>query len=281
MPCRHIYKIREMIRGPAFYYDAFASDVWEQLNICNCESEESVERLRNRIRELENKVSSLESSSSNQLVLRRSTENSLSIIRQERDGLKEQITTQNRVIKWGEEELGRKIIEIGQLKTERDDFKNEVRRITDLFNALQLENTRKNEETNRLKNEIKNLKGELGQSKEEFLKQKISLKEGKLETFIQQLGANRGKIMNDLLNAYKQLLKARSDFNQGNIDAADNSINDIKQELLANGIIYRGISVNDTQKVCSKCEKLAKLKLELNQIYQQQFQAQQEQPTNN
>ena len=138
------------------------------------------------------------------------------------------------------------------------------------MNALQIEN-------NRNKDKIKDLKGELGQSQEDFLKQRISSKEEKLETFIQQLGVDRGKVMN-LINAYKQLLRARNDFNQNNIDGAENSINDIKQQHLANGIIYRGISVNDTQKMCSKCEKVAKLKLELNQVYQQQYEARQEVP---
>jgi hypothetical protein len=146
---------------------------------------------------------------------------------------------------------------------------------------LQLENNKKDEEIRKQKDKIKELKGELDISREEFLNQKIGLKEEKLETFIQQLGANRGKVMS-LLNIYKQLLRERSNFNQTNIDLAENGINDIKQELLANGIIYRGISVANTQKICSKCEKLAKLKLELNQIYQeQQYQAHQGQPTNN
>ncbi|CAI2162012.1 2928_t:CDS:2 [Funneliformis geosporum] len=160
-------------------------------------------------------------------------------------------------------------------RQERDVLsENEVRRITGLFNALQLEN-------NRSKEKIKELKGELGQSRKDFLKQKISLKVGKLETFIQQLGVNRGKIMDNLLNAYKQLLRAEKNFNQNNIDEAENGINNIKQGLLTNGIIYRGISVDNTQKICSKCEKLAKLKLELNQIQQEQYQALQIQPSNN
>jgi hypothetical protein len=43
----------------------------------------------------------------------------------------------------------------------------------------------------------------------------------------------------------------------------------------------KGISIVNVQEICSKCERMAELNWELEKIQQQQFQAQQEIPTNN
>ncbi|CAG8815136.1 5457_t:CDS:2 [Gigaspora margarita] len=114
------------------------------------------------------------------------------------------------------------------------------------------------------------MKGDLNVSREEFLNQKVELKDEKLETFIQTLGINRGRIT-DLRNAYEQLIIARKDYNQENMNNAKGTISTIKGEFLGGGI-----SVANTQKVCRKCEKLVKIELELKQVYQEQHEARQE-----
>jgi len=59
---------------------------------CNCEGEDTIRYLRNRVSELEGRVSSAESSSSNQLVLRRNVEADLSVVRRERDSLDRRVS---------------------------------------------------------------------------------------------------------------------------------------------------------------------------------------------
>jgi len=107
------------------------------------------------------------------------------------------------------------------------------------------------------------------------LNQKIGLKDEKLETFIQTLGISRGEITS-LRSAYEQLIISRRDYVQANIVEVKNNINIIKDRILGGGV-----NVANTQKVCRKCEKLVKLELELSQVYQQQYEARQEVPTNN
>jgi hypothetical protein len=137
--------------------------------------------------------------------------------------------------------------------------------LTRKLTVLQIEN-------NRNKDKIKDLKGELGQSREEYLNQKIGIKQVKLETLAQQLGINQGQITN-LRNAYQQLINARENFNQANINAANGNINNIRATI--------GVNPANKQKICRKCEKLVKLEIELNQVYQQQYEARQEVPPHN
>lgn len=117
----------------------------------------------------------------------------------------------------------------------------------------------------------------LGKSQEEVIRHKLDTKEGRLETLIQQLGVNRGRIR-ALRNAYQDLNRAREDYNQNNINNADNNIEQVKDELLDGGV-----SVENMQKICRKAEKLAKLRIEQEKLYQEQFEARQQQapPPNN
>ena len=81
--------------------------------------------------------------------------------------------------------------------------------------------------------------------------------------------------VNNLLRYYERLLHARKNYNQTNIETHEGNINRIKGIFRQNGV-----SVGDTQKCCRKCEKVAKLRMELNEIRQQQFEARQEVLTN-
>jgi len=89
-----------------------------------------------------------------------------------------------------------------------------------------------------------------------------------------QLGINLQQIDN-LRRYYERLVDARKNYNQVNITTHESNITRIKQELI-NG----GVSVANTQKIGRKCEKLAELRIELEEVRQEQYQARQEQSTN-
>ena len=88
-----------------------------------------------------------------------------------------------------------------------------------------------------------------------------------------QLGINLQQVDN-LRRYYERLVNARKNYNKANITTHESNITRIKQEL-----INAGVSVANTQKVCRKCEKLAELRLELEEVRQQRFEARQEHPT--
>jgi len=95
-----------------------------------------------------------------------------------------------------------------------------------------------------------------------------------LEELAIQLGINLQQI-DSLRRYYERLVNARKNYNQANIATHESNVTRIKQEL-----INEGVSVANTQKICRKCEKLAELRLELEEVRQQQFEARQEQPNN-
>jgi len=193
------------------------------------------------------------------------------------------------LISAGEKQLATKDEQIKQannqlvrVQNDRDDYKNkwvisenEVKRITNSFNALQLENNRKDEEIKKQKDKIKELKGELNISKEEVINHELDAKEERLEIFSHQLGVNWNQVR-DLRNTCKQLIRVQeSDYNQNNLDTAKENKENAKQAITE-------ISIENRRKLCRKCEKLAKLEIEHEKILKQQsqYQAHQEQPTN-
>jgi hypothetical protein len=125
---------------------------------------------------------------------------------------------------------------------------------------------------NQRTNEIQELKEELAKSQAKILNFKVE----KLEVFTEQLGINWEQIRN-LRNAYEQLIHfRRQEYNQANIDEVRNNIDTIEQTFLD-----AGISLANAQKVGRKCEKIAVLKLKLNQVHQEQFEARQGFPPRN
>ena len=163
---------------------------------------------------------------------------------------------------------------------------------------------------------IEGLEKRLGEKEDENFDLKTKEQEKKLDEFVQQLGIDREK-PRKLIRAYQRLIRAssREDYNRNDKMDAEDDIETIKDELLSSGWFKRGISLENVQKLCKKCERIAELKegkeKAREEMYQerkriqhqehqyliqqaqeqerqnqqeqpqQQFQAQQEQPTNN
>jgi chromosome segregation ATPase len=132
----------------------------------------------------------------------------------------------------------------------------------------------RNGEVGELNRRLDNLRldnNRLEQSQEDLLNEKVNLKEEKLEVFANRLGIDLGQIDN-LRRYYERLIHARKNYNQVNIETHERNINQVKGMLRQNGVV----SVENTNKCCRKCEKVAKLRMELNEIRQQQYEARQE-----
>jgi len=110
-------------------------------------------------------------------------------------------------------------------------------------------------------------------TQEELLTEKLRFEKGNLDLFSSQLRVNPEQI-NSLSKYHEKLFIARKTRDQVNIDLHDASIALTKREFTE-----QGISMINIQEILRKCEKIAELSWELDQL-QQQFQAQQEIPTN-
>jgi chromosome segregation ATPase len=138
-----------------------------------------------------------------------------------------------------------------------------------LFNDLTMTNNNKDHELEKKEKKIRELKELLGKTKEEILDYKIKTKEGRLETLIQKLEIDRGKIR-ELRGIYQQLVRVGVN-NKDDIDDIEDKI-----EVIRDDLVDKGISIVDAKKLCQKCEKIAKLKLEQDKLYQERFEAKQE-----
>ncbi|CAG8747938.1 10581_t:CDS:1 [Funneliformis caledonium] len=118
----------------------------------------------------------------------------------------------------------------GELKTEKE----KVKELTGLFDNLQIEGSNKDRQIEIQSKDIRVLKTELNKMEEKSLELELKEQERKLNEFIQKLGIGREK-PRELQKAYRQLIRAREDYNQNNIDEADDKIEDIKDELLSSG----------------------------------------------
>jgi len=143
---------------------------------------------------------------------------------------------------------------------------NKVLRIEDRLEAKGREVLELRGKLERLNINVNNLE----KSREELLNEKVSLKNEKLEVFANNLGINLDEVDN-LLRYYGRLIHARKNYNQANIETHEGNVSQVKGTLRQNGV-----SVENTNKCCRKCEKVAKLRMELNEIRQQQFEARQE-----
>jgi chromosome segregation ATPase len=171
-------------------------------------------------------------------------------LRQERLGLQGQLTRTQQRLTTSENKVGR-------LEERLETRNREIRELTQQLDNLRFDNIR------------------LDQSREELLNEKVNLKEEKLEVFANRLGINQEQIDN-LRRYYERLIHARKNYNQVNITTHEANINRVR------GVIRQGgVSVENSQKCCRKCEKIAKIKFELNEIRQQQYEARQEVPPHN
>jgi chromosome segregation ATPase len=241
---------------------------------------EEVNQLSNKVGELERKLCELESSNNNQVSLKRNIEENLIKTQSEKIGLQELMKLGKQALDEKNSQISRLNDQIEQITNKKDEkereltlSQEEIRKITELFNNLQTANKEKDQEILKQAKKIKELKESLGKSQEEILSRKIDYKEEKLEIFLQQFRISLEQIRS-LLSVYEDLINARQNFNHTNIRTAENNIDKIKREVL-NG----EISIENKRKICRKCEKLINLKLELEKVYQQQFEAKQEIPT--
>lgn len=106
--------------------------------------------------------------------------------------------------------------------------------LSDLLTNLKIESNNKDKEIEIKTNDVRNLKAELEKSQEENFERKLKEQENKWNEFVQKLGIGREK-PRELRNAYRQLIRVRENYNQDNIDEAEDKIEDIKDELLSSG----------------------------------------------
>jgi len=154
----------------------------------------------------------------------------------------------------------------GELTTEKE----KVKELTGLFNNLQIESGNKDKQIEIQSRDIRNLKAEENKLKERSLERELREQERKLNEFIQKLGISREK-PRELQKAYRQLIRVRENYNQNDIDEADDRIEDIKDELLSSGWIQRGVSAENIQKLCSKCKKIAEIKVAQGKVQEQRW----------
>jgi chromosome segregation ATPase len=165
--------------------------------------------------------------------------------------------------------------QLTETKGELTVSRGKVEELTGLFTNLQIESNNKDKDLEIKSKDIRGLKLELSESQEKIFDYELREQEKELDELIQHLGVGRQR-PRELRRAYQQLFRARENYNRDNIEQAENQIEDIKDVL-----IEGGIDVDDFQKLCRKCEKFVKLKIERSKVQEQQYEARQEVPPRN
>jgi len=100
------------------------------------------------------------------------------------------------------------------------------------------------------------------------------LRYGKLEIFANQIGINLQQV-DSLCRYFERLVHAQKNYNQSNVETHESNIARVRE-----GLRQIGLQIENIQKFCNKCEKVAKMRFELNEIRRQQnqYEAQQEHP---
>jgi len=148
----------------------------------------------------------------------------------------------------------------GELTTTRKELKD----LGELFTNLKIESNNKDKEIEKKDKNIEILKGALDKSQEEVLNYKLREQERKMDELISQLGIKRVQVR-ELRIFYQKLIRARINYNETDINTADDKIEMIKDELLDGGV-----SVENTQKLCRKSERIARLRIEQGEIQKKQ-----------
>jgi hypothetical protein len=122
---------------------------------------------------------------------------------------------------------------------------------------------------------IEGLEKELGEEKDENFGLKVKEQKKKLDEFVQQLGIDREK-PRKLIRAYQRLIRAssREDYNRNDKMDAEDDIEAIKDELLSSGWFKRGVSLENVQKLCKKCERIAELNVGQGKVQEEMYQQQ-------
>ena len=229
-----------------------------------------------------------------QLVLvRSSNESNLNIIKKEREGLQSlvrvgerELNKKNSQIEEKDRQIARRDEQIREKEGQLTISREEARRVTELFNNLQIESSNKDNQINQKAEELKQkekeiikLKAQLGTlSPEEVLKRKIAFGEKELDDTVRSLSLNYQTIMN-LCDAHERYELAQREGNRDDKNNARNNIRNIKQELFAFAT-QNNISNDELhKKIYQSCEELAKLRVELEVLKENQYQVRQEVPT--
>jgi len=72
------------------------------------------------------------------------------------------------------------------------------------------------------------------------------------------------------------LIRVRESCNWNMIDAANGKIKQIRDQMLNEQSVSVGVSIEEFQELCDKCDKLFRVKEQLGEIYQQKYEAKQE-----
>lgn len=133
---------------------------------------------------------------------------------------------------------------------------------------------KKDSELQRKEEQIDNLLSQKEFSQEELLIEKLRSERQNLELFAEELKVDLEKT-ESLIRDHDQLFQVKKTRNRTDINTYESNITQTKKNLRNSGV-----SIISIQEICRKCEKIAELNWELNQV-QEQYQAQQEIPTNN
>jgi len=197
------------------------------------------------------------------LVLQKQISDNKEDYQQKLDDKQKQIEEKKKELKQGLELYKKKEDEVKDLNKKNDELKDKNAELREEKVTAEIKLKSKEEEVDRLRSK-------LGQSEEEFLESKIRLKQERLELFADRLGVNLEKIQT-LRELFEQEINARSSINRKEVER---KITQIKQELRTK------IKMEDVQEICSRCEEIAELQIELEKLHYKQYQAHQEQPTN-
>jgi len=162
--------------------------------------------------------------------------------------------------------------EVLRLKDSLSEDKTKIEDLNTQLNDLRLKDNNKGIEN-------KDLKKNLMIKQKEALNETLNFKEYKLEVFINRLDIGLRKVRN-LRHNYKELIATR-ERNNG-IDVNNIAENNILENITLIQESFQeedAVSISNVQKLCRKCEKLARLELEIEKYRQEQYQAQQEVPT--
>jgi hypothetical protein len=122
----------------------------------------------------------------------------------------------------------------------------------------------KEKELTRKNEEIKHLKSRVVFSREEILTEKLRSEKENLKLFATELKINLEQVR-ILSKSYERLTMARKTRNQANIDTHEENIARVEERLCSDKV-----SMVHIQEICRKCERIAELNWELNQVNQRQ-----------
>ena len=125
-----------------------------------------------------------------------------------------------------------------------------------------------------LRERADNLREDLSHSQETGITEKLRNKEQRLESFAQRCQLD-WQIVRDLWGIYQQLIQARKNYNRNDIIEAQNSIEILKES------IKTVIVLEDVHRIFNECEEIAELRVEQENLYQQQFEAHIQTPPHN